>query len=257
MSLQTIPGHSFYRVDRLRSVDSTNDVAFAHGDAGDLGNLWIVAERQTKGRGRRGRPWISEAGNLYASLLLPQSLKIPTLTLSQIPIVAALAVHDAVSAMLGPASQVELRIKWPNDILGNGAKIAGILAESRTRGRTSTIVIGIGVNCAHHPPEARYPATNLSALGHPVGAEDLIGVLVGAFDKRLVEWNCGRGFGSIRKAWLAGADIVGRHLSVSFPEGILAGKCVGLDDQGGLILNSGGVDRHITVGEVTFDLESR
>ena len=126
--------------------------------------LWVVATTQTAGRGRRGRAWVSPPGNLYASLLLVDPA--PAAVAPQLAFVAGLAVHDACAA-LAPGVADALRLKWPNDLLCGGAKIAGILIEGEAVADAIGAVIGIGVNCRHHPDAVEHPATDFAAQGSP------------------------------------------------------------------------------------------
>src|SRR5262245_14857271 len=135
---------------------STNTEALTLARAGERGPLWVTAGRQSAGKGRRGRSWTSEPGNLFASLLLTEPA--PPEHWAELSLVAALAIHDAI-ADLAPAARSRLAIKWPNDLLLDGAKFAGILAEAEG----TTVVVGIGLNCASHPADTDYPATNLAA----------------------------------------------------------------------------------------------
>src|SRR3954468_15706790 len=135
---------------------STNTEALTLARAGERGSLWVTAGGQSAGRGRRGRTWTSEPGNLFASLLLTEPA--PPEHWSELSLVAALAIHDAI-ADLAPAARQRLAIKCPNDLLLNGAKFAGILAE----GEEATVVIGIGINCTSHPADTDFPATSLAA----------------------------------------------------------------------------------------------
>ncbi|KAB2862444.1 MAG: biotin--[acetyl-CoA-carboxylase] ligase, partial [Bauldia sp.] len=152
-----------YRLEAHDSVGSTNALALDHARAGDPGNLWVTARRQLEGRGRRGRPWISEEGNLYASLLLVDPA--PVSFLGTLPLVAAVAVYRALRPLFAATPQA-LAIKWPNDILVDGRKINGILLESeRLPGGRMAVVVGCGVNCRHHPDNPAYPATDLSDCG--------------------------------------------------------------------------------------------
>src|SRR6202008_1532112 len=142
---------------------------------------------QTAGRGRRGRAWTSPAGNLCATLLLKDPG--PAAVAPQLSFVAALAVHDAVLARVGQHA-LALMLKWPNDVLCNGAKLAGILIEGEALpGGPLAVVIGIGVNCAHHPADTAYPATNLAAAGALIAPESLAPALVAAMAQRLAEWD--------------------------------------------------------------------
>ena len=139
--------------------------------AGERGPLWITAARQTAGRGRRGNVWTSEPGNLYASLLLTDAA--PAAHLPELCFVVALAVRDAVVRRRAGASRRELKLKWPNDLLLDGAKLAGILIEAESVGGKTATVAGIGVNCAHHPRDIAYPATDLAAHGVSVAPDEL------------------------------------------------------------------------------------
>src|SRR5882757_12883 len=145
------------RLISLDLVASTNSEALALAGRGECGPLWVVARRQTGGRGRRGRAWVSDTGNLFASLLLTDPAPPPRCP--ELAFVAALAVHDAVMEVAGSA-KADLTIKWPNDLLLNGAKLAGILIEGDGAG---AVVVGIGVNCVSHPGDMEYPATDLAA----------------------------------------------------------------------------------------------
>lgn len=224
-------------------VDSTNTEAFRRARAGERGPFWVTAHSQRAGRGRRGREWISEPGNLYASLLLDA----PSLThcAPQLSFVASLAVRDAICDVAGLAAQVKL--KWPNDILCGGLKLGGILIE----GELPFIVVGIGVNCAHHPDRTRYPSTDLSACGAPVSPEEVFQQLSARMCERLIQWNEGAGFASTRADWLQYAFRHGGNIRVSIGEGDVTGIFDTLDDTGRLVLRlPDGGQQAITAGEV-------
>ena len=142
------------------TLGSTNAEALALARAGERGPLWISARTQSAGRGRRGSHWVSPAGNLHATLLLSDPS--PAALAPQLSFVAALAVHDAIAAcapQLGP----DLKVKWPNDLLVEKAKVAGILIEGESE-PTFAVAIGIGVNCVAHPDNADYPAADLAVF---------------------------------------------------------------------------------------------
>jgi len=231
-------------------VGSTNDEALALAASGETMPLWVTARRQLTGRGRQGAPWISQAGNLYASLVLERTFALPEA--AQLPLVTALALHDALAGMLGTGAG--FAIKWPNDLLLNGRKIAGILAESKSLadGRPA-IVIGSGVNCAHHPQDTRHPATSLAAAGYSVTPDDLFVAFSSAMADRLLVWNNGDGFGKIRAAWLDRAAGIGGTIHVRLPQTTLEGVFAGLDTDGQLILRQGSAERTISAGELFFD----
>jgi BirA family transcriptional regulator, biotin operon repressor / biotin---[acetyl-CoA-carboxylase] ligase len=237
------------RLLSLDEVGSTNAEAFARARAGEHGPLWITARRQTAGRGRRGRAWVSEPGNLYASLLLTDPA--PPQRAAELSLVAALAVHDALAeraAILGP----RLTLKWPNDVLCDGAKLAGILVEGEgLAGRPLAVVIGIGVNCAHHPADTGYPATNLAAAGALVAPETLAQSLIGTMARRLAEWDAGKNFAAIRAAWLKRAAGLGSPARVRLPEREVDGVAETLDEAGRLVLRlADGSRERIAAGEM-------
>ena len=154
------------------TIGSTNEEALRLARAGERAPLWIAAKTQTAGRGRRGRTWVSEPGNLYASLLL--SAPSPPDRFPELSFVAAVALHDAVTARI-PGLAGRVLLKWPNDLLIDRNKFAGILVE----GEGATVVIGIGVNCAHHPDGTEHPATDLAAAGVRATPDSLFAPLHG------------------------------------------------------------------------------
>lgn len=152
-----------FRHEALSETSSTNSECLARARAGDSGNLWVTAERQTGGRGRRGRLWVSEPGNLYASLLLIDPA--PMERLGSLPLAVAVAVHQAISRVLPPGAE-PLEVKWPNDILIGRKKTCGILVEGEGMpdGRYA-LIVGIGVNVSVMPDNPLYPATCLRQQG--------------------------------------------------------------------------------------------
>jgi BirA family biotin operon repressor/biotin-[acetyl-CoA-carboxylase] ligase len=221
---------------RLRAydtIDSTNAEALRLLRQGEPGPLWITAETQSAGRGRRGRKWISVPGNLHASLLLTDPG--PVAHWPQMSFVAVLAVHDAV-VELAPQIRPLLALKWPNDLLLTGAKFAGILIEGEGQEEEGAVAIGIGINCAAHPPGAAFPATDLAAGGVNISAAALFAALSVKMLGRLAQWNRGNGFATIRADWLARAAGLGEAIRVAVPDRELTGQFEGLDEAGGLIL---------------------
>jgi len=142
-----------------------------------------------------------------------------------------------------------LTLKWPNDLLLGGAKLAGILIEGESEPKFS-VAIGIGVNCAHHPDDTRYPATDLAAAGALVTPDALFAALSGAFMRRLEQWQRGSGFAGIRADWLKRAAGLGQPIRVRLPERELSGRFDGLDDGGHLLLQGEGGRITVTAGEV-------
>jgi BirA family biotin operon repressor/biotin-[acetyl-CoA-carboxylase] ligase len=221
------------RLRAYEEIDSTNAEALRLMRQGEHGPLWITAERQSAGRGRRGRKWISVPGNLHASLLLADPG--PVALWPQLAFVAALALHDAVVEV---ASEIRpmLQLKWPNDLLLSGAKFAGILIEGEGREEEGAVAIGIGVNCTAHPAGTAYPATDLVAGGASVAAAALFAALSVKMPGRLAQWNRGNGFATIRADWLARAAGLGENIRVGLADREVAGRFEGLDDAGCLVL---------------------
>src|SRR5260370_20281709 len=147
-------------VKLLDFVDSTNAEALRLAKAGERGPLWIVAKEKSRGRGRRGRAWVSPAGNLHATLMLTDPA--PPAAAPQLGFVAGLALHDAAVAA-APALTLRLALKWPNDLLCAGRKIAGILIEGE--GDPVMVAVGSGVSCRHHPGATEFPASDLPPRG--------------------------------------------------------------------------------------------
>jgi BirA family biotin operon repressor/biotin-[acetyl-CoA-carboxylase] ligase len=231
---------------RFDTLGSTNAEALARARAGERGPLWIVAGEQTAGRGRRGAAWVSKPGNLYATLLLTEPA--PKAAAPQLSFVAALALHDAVAAVapqLGPA----LQLKWPNDLLLGGAKLAGILIEGESD-PAFAVAIGIGVNCAHHPETTAYPATDLASAGALITPEALLAALAAAMAVRLRQWAQGAGFAATRADWLKRAAGIGGDIRVRLPEREFSGRFEGLDDAGRLLVMEGKALTAVGAGEV-------
>lgn len=244
-------GPDFRHVE-LGDVASTNIECMERARAGDPGGLWITAVRQTGGRARRGRNWVSEPGNLYSSLLLIDPA--PWEALASLPMAVTVAVHDAIASVLPADAAEALRIKWPNDMLISGCKTSGILieAEQLADGRRA-VVIGCGVNVAHFPEAGLYPATCLSDQGSAVTPQELFARLVVSMDKTLNAWDQGRGLAIIREAWIDRAQGIGSPVTVNLPERQIHGLFDGIDDEGRLMLAMpDGSRQMIASGDVFF-----
>ena len=224
----------------LDAVDSTLDEARRRGGPGPV---WILAHRQSAARGRRGRPWRMAPGNFAATLVLP----VPEgpAAMARRSFVAALALHDALLAVAGP---LDLSLKWPNDVLLSGGKLAGILLEGLDAG---TLAVGIGVNLAAAPepgevePGARRPV----ALPAPVPPGALLDRLAPAFDawERLLRTE---GFEPIREAWIARAEGMGRPIRARTGGEDVHGAFEGIDAEGHLILATAAGRRHLPAADV-------
>ncbi len=223
----------------LATVGSTNDWLAAR-DLPD--ETWVRADTQTGGRGRRGRPWVSVPGNLFASVVArPQAGEGPA---PQLSFVAALALVHALDPFVAPA---RLTLKWPNDVLLDGTKAAGILLE----GTAGATIIGFGVNLAGHPDATERPATSLPAAGvaAPPAAE-VADRLAAGFAATRQLWR-EHGFAPIREAWLARAAGLGRTLEARLGSGPVTGMFTGLAPDGALLLTLPDASvRAIHAGEV-------
>jgi BirA family biotin operon repressor/biotin-[acetyl-CoA-carboxylase] ligase len=234
---------SRFIVHRHAVLGSTMDEARALALAGASDGAVVVARRQTAGRGRQGRAWFSPEGNLHASILLRPGL--PAARLTELGFVVALAVADAVDALL-PGGRA--RLKWPNDVLVGGAKIAGILVELI---EDSAAIVGVGVNLGHLPEAALYPVTSLACLGAAAGVDEILPHLLAALETRLAEWQTG-GFAPVRSAWLARGPAIGETVRVRLGQQTIHGSFAGLDADGALLIATDGEPRRFAAGEVLF-----
>lgn len=224
---------SGWRAERFSQIGSTNDEARQRAIDGDPGRLWIVAREQTKGRGRRGRVWTSPPGNLYTSALLIDPA--PVAIAAQIGFVAGVALRLAIKDVGG---NEEIRLKWPNDIVWRGAKLAGLLVEgARLEDGRLACIVGIGVNCVSAPTGLAYPTDHLSSVcGRDIVAESLFASLAVRFEAALELWSGGAGFAAIRTRWLAYAAGLGGPIRIDSARGAREGVFESLDEQGRLVL---------------------
>jgi BirA family biotin operon repressor/biotin-[acetyl-CoA-carboxylase] ligase len=237
-----------YRLLSYDRLASTNDEAkrLARGGAEEGTIVW--AREQSAGRGRRGRQWIGIPGNLFVSFILRPPC--PPAAASQLGFVAALALGDAIGASAPPLA--ELRCKWPNDVLLNGRKFAGILLESEARLSETLdwVVLGVGVNIVAHPSGTAYPTTSLRDEG--CGDLDAAAVL-GSFARSFLGWYetwRDDGFAPIRAAWLPRATGIGDEITVRLDRESIAGRFVGIDADGALALETIAGNRRIAAGDV-------
>jgi len=228
------------------NLGSTNVEALARAED----RLWVTAAEQSAGRGRRGRAWIAPRGNVYASLVLVNPAE--PRRAADLCFVAALAVSDAVYAV-APRAATGMALKWPNDVLVDGAKVAGILIEGAHAEGLFSAVIGVGVNIASHPEGTPYPATHLAASDAPLDCATFFAAMSDAFAVRLAQWKRGENFVSIRKDWLARAAGLGQRIIVRLPGSQIDGVFEALDEEGVLILlDDEGRRRPVSAGEIFF-----
>jgi BirA family transcriptional regulator, biotin operon repressor / biotin---[acetyl-CoA-carboxylase] ligase len=221
----------------LAETVSTNTECLTRARDGDPGYLWITARQQTGGRARRGRSWVSEPGNLYASLLLIDFA--PMAQIATLPLAVSLAVHRAICDVLPDGGQ-RTRVKWPNDVLIGGRKTSGILLEAEMlRDGRHALVIGCGINIAHKPDNPLYPSTSLNLEGASVFPDELFSRLFIAMADVLALWDQGRGVKAIVDAWRDVAIGMGEKVTVNLTDRSVSGLFAGIDDNGLLMLDTG------------------
>jgi BirA family biotin operon repressor/biotin-[acetyl-CoA-carboxylase] ligase len=246
-----------YRLVSLEATDSTNDDALEAARSGDPGRLWIAAAEQRAGRGRHGRQWSSPPGNLYASLLLMEPCE-PAVA-PQLGFVAGLALHEAVETTTGLGAP-RLSLKWPNDLLLDGAKVSGLLLEAHRVGPQArlAIIIGFGVNVAYAPTGTPYPAASLQAVSPGLGREEVLLSLGEAFARTLAAWQASvrrspsEPFAAIRHLWLERAAGLGKEVTLRLPTGQRSGIFEGLDRFGRLQLKTASGLELIDAGDLYF-----
>ncbi|MBL8575979.1 MAG: biotin--[acetyl-CoA-carboxylase] ligase [Mesorhizobium sp.] len=257
-----------YRIEAHDSVGSTNALALERGAAGDPGRLWIVSKKQESGRGRRGRAWATPEGNLAATLLLTEAFDLKLA--ATLGFVAGLALADALDAVVpdlhfavavdggtaggnGGRLGDRFELKWPNDVLASGSKLAGILLESTLLpGNRAALAVGIGVNVVAYPEGVPYPATSLKALGFAGDAETLFLALSDAWAQNIAVWREGAGLSEVRRRWLSRAAGLGSEVAVRVDGNVIRGIFETIDEDCRFVIRSGGDKVVIAAGDVHF-----
>ncbi|WP_434732594.1 biotin--[acetyl-CoA-carboxylase] ligase [Wolbachia endosymbiont of Zygogramma bicolorata] len=214
-----------FHIHHYKEVSSTNEEALDLIDKGISNETVIIADKQTEGRGRTGKSWISPEGNLYASLIINQETDVSKLT--ELTFVTALAVGNTLLSFI---SDSNVQHKWPNDILIDGKKISGILLEKRSN--SNWLIIGIGINVNHAP----LPGTTcISNYGESVSNIDLLKELIINFNKLRKQWLFD-GFYAIREMWLKKAFKMNKQISVKLADKLYEGIFADIDKSGKLVL---------------------
>ena len=246
-------------------VGSTNALALERARTGDLGKLWITALQQEAGRGRRGRSWSSPYGNLAASLLVTLDAVQHPATLG---FVAGLALTDAlavgeksITARVGVdgahiGAKGRFSLKWPNDVLADGAKLAGVLLESISLGGGRfAVAVGIGVNVVAHPDGLPYPATSLRELGGEGDAAALFEALSSAWATNYSIWYSPSGLRAVRDRWLRHAAGLGSDVAIQLDGEVVRGTFETIDEHCRFVLRErSGERKFITAGDVHFGI---
>jgi BirA family biotin operon repressor/biotin-[acetyl-CoA-carboxylase] ligase len=246
-----------YRLTSLAVTGSTNEDALQAARDGDPGRLWVVAAEQQAGRGRHGRQWASPPGNLYASLLLMDPCE--PAEAPQLGFVAGLALHRAIESVTGSGAP-RLALKWPNDLLLDGAKVSGLLLEGHRIGPAGSlaVVVGCGVNVASAPSGTPYPAASLQAVRPGLTRETLFPALAASFAQCFADWQEARrarasdAFAATRRLWLERAAGLGTAVALRLPSGERRGLFRGLDRAGRLELETDRGVELIDAGDLYF-----
>lgn len=263
-SLSPLAAVDGYRLTSFDKVGSTNALALDRARDGDAGKHWLVTKRQEAGRGRRGRAWETPEGNLAATLLLVPDFELKVA--ATLGFVAGLALSQALEAVLpntrvgvgvdggSPLSGGRFELKWPNDVLADGAKLSGILLESAMLDQHRfALAIGIGVNVVAHPSDIPYPATSLAALGSTCDAETLFLALSDAWVENARVWNEGRGLAAIRGRWLDRAAGLGSMVAVRLDGRVVRGIFETIDEECRFVIRGeDGEAVTIAAGDVHF-----
>lgn len=246
-----------YGLIAFDAIGSTNAEALVAARAGACEPAWYVTTEQTAGRGRRQRTWVAPRGNLASSILEVSEVS-PTVA-ATLGFAAGLALEQALrtvslEASVRSGTAIDYALKWPNDVLANKQKLAGILLEAEAvAGGRLAVVVGIGTNIIAAPDGTPYPATSLRALGVEVSAEDMFSALSDAWAELFAIWDKGRGFAEIRRRWLARAAGLGDTVSIQSGASILTGTFETIDETGCMVIaTSDGKRATIAAGDVYF-----
>lgn len=220
---------------------STNDEAKDYSAGKRTLNFVITAQKQTGGRGRRGRSWIGMEGNLFASMGFPADIS----CVGQLVVLISLSVAETICQL---SKMPKVSLKWPNDVLVNNRKISGILLE---KGEGDYIIAGFGVNIVSSPDAAEmlYPCTSLREAGIEIDRIDFLRRCLGTFNKNYKIWQK-YGFADIKERWLKMADTLGEEIQVNGEKGIKKGRFIGIDDCGLLLLQNGRNIEKIYAGDI-------
>lgn len=234
-------------LDIFETLDSTSLEARRRAPLGEPGPRWFIALRQTAGYGRQGRAWRQATGDFAGTLAFKPQAAVSEL--GQISFIAALAVASALDEYVEPH---KLALKWPNDILIDGAKAAGILLEHIDGDGDALLAVGIGVNIVSAPSDVAYPTARLvDHADQPPSPADLAARIDHHFWAYMKDWRA-NGFANIRQLWLTRAKGIGEAITVRLPNEELSGVFEGINESGALILQSGAEKRIISAGDVFF-----
>ena len=239
-----------FRVEHVGDVDSSNDLLRERASVGEEAGLVIVARSQNKGRGRHGRNWSSPPGNLYCSILLRPL--VPVTHAATLSLVTGLAAADTLAKI---DRNLDVCLKWPNDVLLGEAKLAGILLESGAKPSSAMVdwlIIGMGINLVHKPDNLPHPAATLAEHGHQVSPSEFLDRFLPIAASHLQKWQQ-FGFAELRDDWMGYAFGVGSDITVRGGGEPISGQFLGVDENGTLQLkDQAGHDRRLNTGDIMF-----
>lgn len=239
------------RLIRFETLDSTMSEARRLAEAGEAGPVWILADEQTGGYGRRGTPWAQRSGDLAATTLFP--LDVPPDRSAELSFVAAVALAEALRKA---APEIPVGLKWPNDVLVGGAKISGMLLELIGAGPDARVSLGIGVNLASAPALPDRATTRLADYCDGPAPTPL--AFLGAFDTAFDAWRTlwrTQGFGPVRQAWERDAYRLGAPVRIDTGAATphIRGRQTGLDDRGRLVVDTEDGQKAVAAGSLFFE----
>jgi BirA family transcriptional regulator, biotin operon repressor / biotin---[acetyl-CoA-carboxylase] ligase len=248
-----------YGLADFDQIGSTNAEAMSRARDGERRPTWFVTTEQTAGRGRRQRPWVAPRGNLASSIL--EVMDVSPAVAATLGFAAGLSLERAVQKLSieanlrrAGAGPLKYALKWPNDVMADGQKLAGILLEAEAvAGNRLAVVVGIGTNVVAAPEGTPTPATSLNALGIQIGAEEVFGALSDAWVEFRGIWDQGRGFAEVRTQWLERAPGLGEKVAIQTGNTTLEGTFDTIDEAGCLIVRTAEGKRvPVAAGEVYF-----
>jgi BirA family biotin operon repressor/biotin-[acetyl-CoA-carboxylase] ligase len=243
------PETVFHRVE----TTSTFDEGWSLIDEGQSPDFWVTADRQTRGRGRRGNSWVSQTGNLHASYFC--RLDYQPHIIEMLPLVIGVAVLEAIEKTVNLPTLEILSLKWPNDIMLNGKKLSGILIERRHAKNNTIFGIGIGINCSFAPDIIDQKVTSLASEGYPANKDDIFENLRNSLRYFLDSIENRQTSEQVIATWLSRCQSIGKSIEVRLPRETLKGIFKGMNDRGHLLLQ--GQQGQITpiIAGTVFDLE--
>lgn len=237
------------KVETLTTIDSTNAEAKRRAGSSQRGPIWLRAETQTAGVGRSGRSWYSPKGNLYATFLTPFAGEMQDAALMSF--VACLAVAETLDGYIGSGGANRVTLKWPNDALLDGKKVAGVLLEAGGEQHARWLAVGIGINLIDKPTDARWPPIALGEVTEVPAAAEVLTTLAQNFDQLQSRFET-EGFKPIRTAWLARAARLGERIEARLTTETLTGIFKDITEDGALLLATDDGDKRITAADIHF-----